>query len=82
MNNDQIFNLVLFELGKAKEKHPVWPTDPVYAGAIVCEEFGELMRAIVQFKGEGGDIPSMIIEAVQTAAMCFRFLNNIDNYKR
>lgn len=63
------------EVERARKKHPTWPKgDPLFAAAIVMEEAGELMRAAVQFRGEGGALELCDEEAIQTAAMCIRFL--------
>jgi hypothetical protein len=67
---------MLMELEKATEKHPNWPKDKVHAAAIVTEESGELMRAALQFHYEEGRYYDMHKEAIQTGAMCIRFLIN------
>jgi len=69
------FALIAEEVARARAKHPTWPVyDHLYAAAIVMEEAGELMRAAVQMKGEGGTFAGCDIEAIQTAATCIRFL--------
>lgn len=78
---------ILAELARAKTQHPSWPVDPVHAAAIVAEESGELVRAVLNTVYAKGDIrtPDMMDdireEAVQTAAMAIRFLENFDHYK-
>jgi hypothetical protein len=62
------------EVERARAKHPIWPTDILHAAAIVAEESGELMRAAVQHRGEGGTLEACDKEAIQTAATCIRFL--------
>jgi len=62
------------ELVKARRKFDWWPDDPVDAAAIVAEEAGELIRAALQVKFEGGSLKDTKKEAVQTAAMAIRFL--------
>lgn len=66
------------EYKKAVAKFPVWPSDLLYAAAIVAEESGELIRAAVQLKMEGGNKEELRKETIQTAAMCFRLLANLD----
>jgi hypothetical protein len=71
---------ILEELQRAENIHPNWPTDPVHAGAILAEEAGEVVKAInnvvTKHKGES----DYATEAIQCAAMCIRFLKNIDKY--
>lgn len=79
MNHVTAVMLVEAELERARNKHPVWPGtesrhDILLASAIVCEESGELIRAAVQNHGEGGSPRECFEEAIQTAAVCFRFL--------
>lgn len=67
--------LIQAELQRARIKHPKWPhDDTIWAAGIVCEESGELMRAAVQHRGEGGTLEACDIEAIQTAATSIRFL--------
>lgn len=66
------------ELKTAEGMHPDWPEDVIHQAAIVAEESGELIRAALQFNYEGGSLEDMKKEAIQTAAMCIRFLKNID----
>ena len=62
------------EIKRARAKHPIWPKDILHAAAIISEEAGELMRAAVQHRGEGGTLEACDKEAIQTAATCIRFL--------
>lgn len=65
------------ELNKAETKHPHWPDSIIEQAAIVAEESGELIRAALQVKYEAGNIEECEKEAIQTAAMCIRFLKNL-----
>lgn len=68
-------DLILAEVAAARAKHPGWPdADTLFAAAIVAEESGELMRAAVQHKGEGGSLEACDKEAIQTAAVAIRFI--------
>ena len=71
------------EVEKASTKFPTWPTDPLHAVAILGEEFGELTQATLQhtYEPEKSSIDDVRKEALQTAAMAFRFLLSIDEYK-
>jgi len=62
------------EIERAREIHPDWPSDVLHAAAIVSEESGELMRAAVQHRGEGGTLEACDEEAIQTAAVAIRFV--------
>lgn len=72
-----LFNAIRVELYEAERKHPNWPDNIIEQAAIVSEESGELIRAALQAKYEGGDIEACRKEAIQTAAMCIRFLKNL-----
>lgn len=78
MNELQIMNAILDELKRAEKKFPYWPDDKIHAAAIVNEESGELIRAALQHKYEGGEFGELKKEAIQCAAMCVRFLKNVD----
>lgn len=72
-----VFYRIAHELIKATEKHPNWPVgDVVHASAIVAEESGELIRAALQAKYEGGKYSETTKEAIQTGAMAVRFILN------
>ena len=74
MNIHDRLEEILRELGHARRKFPKWPTTPVKAAAIVCEESGELIRAALRQEDENGNPLDCDQEAIQTAAMCIRFL--------
>lgn len=65
------------EMERAKAKFPWWPEDQIHAAAIVGEEAGELLQATLQCKYENGSIEKVRKEAIQTATMAIRFLENI-----
>lgn len=82
MTAEQIYFEIEKELERAKAKFPGWPSlQPIHCAAIVAEEAGELVQAALQFEYEGGDKENMKSEAIQTAAMCIRFLENFDSYE-
>lgn len=73
----------LRELDRAVDTYPQWPTDPVHAAAVVAEESGELVQAVLEciYQPSKSDIHHVRIEAVQTAAMALRFLARMDSYR-
>lgn len=81
LDSDQsvILAKIIDEVDRAQLKHPNWPEDMVYAASIIGEEKGELTRAANQYEMEGGDLESVITEAIQTAATCIRLLLNLSN---
>ena len=71
------------EVVRATGKHPLWPTDPLHAVAVLNEEVGELTKAILEtiyepHKSTKADVRE---EAIQTAAMAMRFLVSLDQYE-
>lgn len=66
------------ELRAAEKKHPGWPTDLVYASAILNEEAGELTQAVLDYSFKPEHDPELLEkvmrEAAQTGAMAMRFL--------
>lgn len=71
---DTIIEEVFAELKRAELKFPSFPDDPVHAAAVLCEEAGETLQASLDFYYGRGTYEDMHKEAVQTAAMAFRFL--------
>jgi NTP pyrophosphatase (non-canonical NTP hydrolase) len=65
------------EMERAKAKFPLWPEDLIHAAAIVAEEAGELLQTTLQYKYENGSIEKVKKEAIQTATMAIRFLENL-----
>ncbi len=78
---NEILNAILIESEKAETKHPEWPIDPVYAAAIIGEEYGEVMKEAVKLVGNEPDADENKLkqELVQTAAMCLRAIWNLIN---
>lgn len=88
MNRQNIWQSIELELRKAKKKFPGWPDHPAAQAGIVCEEAGELMQACLKFKyeksatelGRISQVEHMKKDAIQTAAMAIRFLENADKH--
>lgn len=68
------------EYERACKKHPAWPSDKIHAAAIVQEECGELIRASLQQVYEDGSYNELRKEAIQTGAMCLRFISHLSEY--
>jgi len=69
-------NMIDSELEKAREKLPFWPEDVIHGAAILGEEAGEVIKAALQYRYEGGKREEIFKEAIQTAAMAIRLLEN------
>lgn len=90
MNADQKFariqeiqRAIIKELARAEHLFPHWPTtegpDHIHAAAIVAEEAGEILKAANNWQTHGtGNLEHIRTEAIQTAAMSFRFLLEMD----
>lgn len=78
MTLDMAYNLIMQELDEATAKHPRWPTDPIHAVAIMAEESGEAVRASLNLVYESGNMAELRREVIQTGAMAFRVLMNLD----
>lgn len=74
---------VLAEINKAVAKFPTWPTDPLHAVAVLGEEYGELVKAVLQLTYEPHKTTAeeVRMEAIQTAAMALRFLQSLPVYR-
>lgn len=77
-----IVNDIMLEVIKATIKFPTWPTRIIDAGGVVFEEAGELAKACLQvtYEPDKETMAGVRTEAIQTAAMCIRFLSSIDYY--
>ena len=81
MRPEQILQRINDELVKAEKEFPGWPKDIVHGAAIVQEESGEFGKACLDFFYRRGGRRKVTKEAIQTAAMIFRFLFHIDEYE-
>lgn len=86
MKRNEIWQAIEMEVRKAKKAYPQWPDHIVSRAAIVSKEAGELLQAALESKYEKGkkgrnaeqQIEQMRKEAIQTAAMAIRFLENLN----
>ncbi|MDP1708273.1 MAG: hypothetical protein Q8L89_04320 [Gammaproteobacteria bacterium] len=76
------------EIASAVQKHPEWPRDIIHQWAIVQEEAGETQKDVLQWVYDTVDGDAYMYqkekvraEAVQTAAMCLRFLVHLDDVR-
>lgn len=72
---------VAAELQRATTKFPQWPDDMMHAVTIVGEEYGELLKDVLQYNYEPHkkkSLETIRAEAIQTIAMLHRFLNSLD----
>jgi hypothetical protein len=79
-NEIDVLTEILYEVKRAEEKFPTWPTDIIHAVAIVNKESGEAIRAALQYKYENGTLEAIEKELIQTAAMCLRCLYNLPKF--
>jgi hypothetical protein len=73
-----IYDDIKKELYDAKIKYPDWPKDKIHQVAIMAEESGESVRAMLNHVYHGEDIKKVREELIQTAAMCIRCIEDID----
>lgn len=71
------------EVERSRLYHPLWPDDPIHAVVIVAQECGELQKAILKnvYDPIKLDLMSVRDKAIQTAAVCVRFLDSLDRYE-
>ena len=74
----EILGEIFIELERAETLYPEWPTDPVHAVAVLAEECGEAVRAANDVRWQGADIAELKKELIQTGAMVFRCLLNLE----
>ncbi|MEM9354625.1 MAG: hypothetical protein AAGB04_00295 [Pseudomonadota bacterium] len=79
---DCLMSEVVGEMKRATAKFPTWPDHGMHASAIVAEEAGELHKATLEhtYEPNKSTLEDVRKEAIQTAAMCFRFLMSMDEY--
>lgn len=71
---------ILLEVKRAKELHPKFPDTLVKRTAIMAEEAGEAIKEANLIEDEGkGSIENYKAELIQTAAMCVRILEAMEN---
>ena len=77
MSEVEAMAAIVKELQRATDKHPHWPNDKIHAVAIMAEESGEAVRAVLDHVYAGKSIEDVKIELIQTGAMVLRCLINM-----
>ncbi len=77
MTDREVFKIVRMHLEAARFKHPKWPKDRVHGAAIVAEEVGELIRAILNHVYDGSSLRACKIEAYHVIVTAIRFLTEL-----
>lgn len=80
MNINDVIGKITEELRRAEDIHPEYPKDIVYQCAIMIEEAGETMKAVLDYKSNKVPLNEVKKEAIQTGAMVLRFLKNLQEY--
>lgn len=75
MTQEEIEIGILVEVLHAKEKHPIFPTDPTAQLCIIGEEFGEAMKAVNE-----NNVSDYKRELLQVITTCKRALQNVEFY--
>lgn len=78
MQSHRILIEVREELERSRIKFPTFPKDAIHAVSIMNEEAGESIQAAIDFTYSEGSRDRVKEELIQTAAMCFRCLETID----
>lgn len=71
-----LFAEISTELARGESLHE-WPEDVIHQAAVVGEESGELLRAALLWRYEGGSVENIRKETIHTAATCLRLLKNL-----
>ncbi len=77
-----IADVISAEVARAARKFPTWPSDPVHAVAVIAEEVGELQKAVLEavYEPQKASRANIKLEAIQAAAMCWRFIASLGLY--
>lgn len=74
----QKYAVIDSELIRARKLHPNYPSGIFEKLAIMQEEAGEVAKAVLDLKA-GGTIEDVKTELIQTAAMCMRMLESLED---
>ena len=81
MQREEILKLIDEELIRAESKWPDYYSDIIHASGLINEEAGETMAASLDYTYDNGSIDEVVSKTIQTAAMCFRLLQNLRKLK-
>lgn len=79
VNKEQGTSEILKELQRAETIHPSYPTDMFKQLAIMQKEAGEVTKAVLDCQSGKDTVEHVVVELVQTAAMCMRMIKNLTN---
>jgi hypothetical protein len=79
--NERIYRLIEHEVVRAERLHPYWPEDIIHMVSIMNEEAGESIRAALNYMYHDESLDAVIEELIQTAAMCVRCLEHLQDYE-
>ena len=82
MSKEKAIKLILDELQRAEELHPIWPDDPIHAVAIMVEESGEALQSALDIHCNGKHASELEKELIHTGAMAIRCLINLKMKER
>lgn len=74
-----IYSEIEKEVTRSFKKHGKMPINVFEQFAIVQEELGEVSKAILDYKYNNADFEDIKTELIQTAAMCVKMLQKINN---
>jgi NTP pyrophosphatase (non-canonical NTP hydrolase) len=75
----KIMREISAELKRARRTHPEDYKDIIHQVAVMAEESGEAVRATLNYRYERASLSAIKEELLQTAAMCVRMLENIED---
>ena len=74
MKMEKIFKEIEIAVKKAESKHKVFPDSLIHQAAILAEESGEVVQAVLNHHDHGKDSSLIDVELYQTIAVCVRML--------
>lgn len=77
INNYADMENIIGELLRSEEKYRDWPESIDVQAGIVCEKSGDLYIKAQHRNYAGANLNDIRKEAIQTAAVCIRFLKNL-----